>query len=244
MDSVFIISVHLTVLMITNVGEFGDGGGGVCPRTAGSYSFGCGKNLWATYTVVPSANQTLLWWTALAFGHGKGANAGSVMLLESDLAPMVDTNQTIGQFSDIPRAAFEGASASFASTSQLYVSWQADIIQQRGCDGVIVSPWTSSRNITLPTAGKNTTDGPTAQINLAPVFGSVALLGEAGAAGFCLLLLLLPASLAKEKLLLSHCYAWFCRQNHCYLLIPICVCQFHGSNYHNHSQRVECDSTR
>eukprot|EP01052_Picozoa_sp_SAG31_P048526 SAG31_NODE_10192_length_1172_cov_1.525629_1_plen_231_part_00 len=174
--------------MLTNVGEFGDGQGGACPRTAGPYSFGCGKNLlWATCicTVVPSAtaaNQTLLWWTALAFGDGKGANAGSFMLLESDLAPMVDTNQTIGQFSDIPRAAFEGASASFASTSQLYASLQADIIQQRSCDGVIVSPWTSSYNIMLPTARKNTTDGPTAPINLAPVFGSVALLGEAGAA--------------------------------------------------------------
>merc|ERR1712232_95384 len=72
--------------------------------------------------------------------------------------------------------AFTGSGASFGDGQQVW--WASDFLQQRSCADVNVSMWTGSANMSLKDLVGD--DSPTAQINIAPVFNGVALLGELG----------------------------------------------------------------
>ena len=119
-----------------------------------------------------------LWYTAFAFVLGKpSSKSPSLIILETDLAPMVDeTSLPSPSFSDVPLAPFTGAGESFpAVTPGGHVVWRGDFLAQRtqGCAAVDVSQWTGSHNVNITGEG--------VLLNIAPVIdGGIALLGEAG----------------------------------------------------------------
>merc|ERR1712232_1505456 len=99
------------------------------------------------------------------------------VLYENDLAPMIDSTALPGEFNEIPSGAFLGPGSSFAGGKE-YVLWPANFLTQRSCADVNITPWSGSVNISLQDLKGD--DGPTAQVNIAPMFGNVALLGELG----------------------------------------------------------------
>ena len=155
-----------------------------------AYTYGCGTNLLATYTAVPlaPAGVIALWWVAVGFTAGRGSLASWAMLYESDLAPMVDTSSIEAypspSFGEVPTGAFPGPGSSFpsgASAQGSYVVWEAQFIRQAdgSCKHVVVSPWRGAHNMTMLNGPRGNEDGASL-VNLAPIFGGIALLGEAG----------------------------------------------------------------
>lgn len=174
--------------------------------------------LWGTYTAVTTAPQQRgyesssdsstaaaanVWYIALAFQFKtKGKVRPTLLLLENDLAPMVDAtslsavtdrSSTVGSYSAIPVGAFLGAGAKLAGE---YVVWSGDFLKMAAsvaaapladgdgngnddapvpdaCAAVAVSAWHGSANVTVEPQGT--------LMHLAPVIGgTIALLGEAG----------------------------------------------------------------
>jgi len=143
-----------------------------------------GAELWATYTALPTTTGGLagIWYVALGFCIHCRDRAPTISLLERDLAPMVDASHLPSpSFADVPTGGFSTAGTSFAPTAQnaptRHVWWRADILAQQhaGCAGVQPALW----NGTVPTMPLPTGDGGTL-VHVAPLYGSVALLGEAG----------------------------------------------------------------
>jgi hypothetical protein len=160
--------------------------------------------LWGTYTAVTTAPQrhgisadstaaaANVWYIALAFEfRTRGKALPTLLLLESDLAPMVDATtlntastkpSTVGSYSAVPVGAFLGAGAKLTGE---YVVWAGDFLATAApamdssdapvsdaCAAVAVSAWRGSANVTVAPQGTLT--------YLAPVIGGIALLGEAG----------------------------------------------------------------
>jgi len=143
-----------------------------------------GAELWATFTAVPAARTGLagIWYTALGFCLSCKGHAPTGNLTERDLAPMVDAaGLPSPSFSDVPSGSFTAAGATFAPAGDpaptQHLWWRADVLAQQasGCDGVEPLLW----NGTVPNLPLPTGDGGTL-VHVAPVLGSVALLGEAG----------------------------------------------------------------
>ena len=175
--------------MTLGSGEFGD-----CfaqgKRTSG---YGCGTHLWATYTAVPvtagsggdgdvSAGSVGLWFAALAFVDINQRTF--VSLRESDMASMIDYAALPSQdFGDVPTGAYEGPGASFQKDHS-YVWWTGDFVNQRDCTGVSVAKFTRTAALGPIGSSKDASGkagaGNQTQANVAPVFGGIALLGEAG----------------------------------------------------------------
>ena len=150
--------------------------------------------LWGTYTSVPSGTGVArnIWYTAYCFGGGKPDKEQTCSLSESDLAPMVDGDALPdGDFSAIPTGSFGGAGSTFANSSGVtgHVLWTSDWEAQSqemhpsiysaeqaptGCGSVVPKAWASDGGVNAEMALSDTI------INVAPVFGDVALLGEAG----------------------------------------------------------------
>jgi hypothetical protein len=189
--------------MVTGAGEFGDCFG----ATHRAYTYGCGGHAWATYTAVPISSSektaggdyaardrgasTGIWWTALGFYSGRGGWPGStnyVTLHESDLAPMVDASALPSpDFGSVPAGAFRGAGVQLpnASSSSGHVVWAHHFVGQAGCAGVLPEAWNGSAHLVVqppPHKGGSHTAAVdhTSQLNIAPLIGGVALLGEAG----------------------------------------------------------------
>ncbi len=155
--------------------------------------------LWGSYTAVPAAANTMdasrnLWYTAYCFGGVKPDKEQTCTLQESDLAPMVD-NVALpsGSFSTIPRGAFAGPGTTFANSSSIsgHVVWTSDWEAQSkamypsidtaeqatpstACGAVSPKAWEGGDvvNVAMPISDTI--------VNVAPAFGGVALLGEAG----------------------------------------------------------------
>ena len=165
-------------VVLHQAGEFGD-----CTGDAHvAYTFGCGGNLFATYTAVPSAadgsdnDDVALWWTALGFAAGKGPAPGGVTLLEvrndvshTNCLPSQTSVTTTcalleadlapmadaaprSAFGDVPTGAFEGAALAFGAGSA-YVRWAPDFVNQDGCAGVEVATWNGSVALDFPQVG-------------------------------------------------------------------------------------------
>merc|ERR1711970_717117 len=146
------------------------------------YTYGCGSNVWATYTSVPisiqGSREVGLWWTIIGYAAGRGQLASWITVYESDLAPMIDADSMPVDFSEIPQGAFKGKGDHFPELSaKSYVWWVEEFVHQHDCSNIVVLHWSGSVNMTLPNNHKG--DGTT-QINIAPVYGNIALLGEAG----------------------------------------------------------------
>ena len=137
-------------------------------------------SLWGTYTSVATHSQAgtaanNLWYTAFCFGSGH-----DVSLEESDLSVMVDASALPSPtFDAIPTGAFVGSGATFPNASGVtgHVVWQSDWLSvglahnsASGCGAVAPTLWTGDP---FPMA---TTD---VIVNVAPLFGDKALLGEA-----------------------------------------------------------------
>ena len=159
--------------------------------------------LWGTYTAVTTAPQqhesstdssaaaANVWYIALAFQfRTRGKVLPTLLLLESDLAPMVDATalstatskpSTVGSYSAVPVGAFLGAGAKLIGE---YVVWSGDFLKTAppadsndapvsdACAAVALSGWNGSTNVTVDPQGTLT--------HLAPMIGGIALLGEAG----------------------------------------------------------------
>ena len=95
----------------------------------------------------------------------------------------------------MPTGAFTGAGTSFPNGSSAgggHVVWESRYVHQTDCSGVEVSEWSGAATVqVLPGASgpdavgaeAEAPKGPadfTSQVNIAPVIGGVALLGEAG----------------------------------------------------------------
>ena len=165
--------------MLTGAGGIGDCFG----KNHLKFTFGCGAYLMGTYTAVPwtASGNPAIFYTAVGFHTGKPSKLGkSVVLLEQDLAPMVDgAAPPAPTLADIPTGSFDGAGATFAAASNgsvtEHVWWFGKYASQTGCAGVTVAKWTdASVNMSLP-LGDDTT-----MVNIAPVINGAVLLGEAG----------------------------------------------------------------
>ena len=166
-------------VVLHQAGEFGD-----CTGDAHvAYTFGCGGNLFATYTAVPSAadgsdeDGVALWWTALGFAAGKGPAPGGVTLLEvrngvsptNGLPSQTSVTTTtcalleadLAPMADAaPRSAFgdvpTGAFEGAAlafGAGSAYVRWAPDFVNQDGCAGVEVAAWNGSVALGFPQVG-------------------------------------------------------------------------------------------
>ena len=187
--------------MITGAGEFGDCFG----PTHRAYTYGCGSHTWATYTAVPiipsagaqgderaaAAAENGVWWTAIGFFNGRGgAPSPNITLREDDLAPMVDaTSLPSPDFGAIPTASFEGNGTQFPVGSWAgvggHVAWGSvnGFVGQKDCTGVEPMMWTGEATMQItPAKLQQHSAGAdsTSQLNIAPVIGGVAMLGEAG----------------------------------------------------------------
>lgn len=152
--------------------------------------------LWATYTSLPNeviaksdskfhttrtaygTKHSVVWFTVFAFVLGKAdQNTQSVEVLESDIAPMIDTTaMPTGSFSDIPTGSFRGNGSALPENTT-WISWEENfLIQERsGCEGVNIQTWHGSANVSL------TMDDDDGLLNIAPVLTDLhTLLGEAG----------------------------------------------------------------
>lgn len=115
-----------------------------------AYTYGCGGNVYATYTAVlasmSGAAETNLWWTAVGFSAGRGQLPTSIELYEADLAPMVDAKDMPSpDFSDVPKGSFLGSGTAFPNTSASgYVFWNSGectlLKARRGVGSPIASP--------------------------------------------------------------------------------------------------------
>jgi len=153
-----------------------------------AYTYGCGTNLLATYTAVqlttPTGPTSRLWWTAMGFVDGRGQLQTSATIFEADLAPMSDLTREeyypAASFGSIPTGSFSGDGTKF-NHSEGHVVWEGAFVHQVSgdCSHVEVRQWTGSVNLTMPNGPRGRDDGA-AIAYLAPVFGKVALLGEAG----------------------------------------------------------------
>jgi hypothetical protein len=123
-------------------------------------------NVWATYTAVGSS----VWWTAVGWGWDTSADARSnYTLLPAHLSPMIDSSAVDGDFSAVPRGGFVGSGTTLDDLGE-YVWWdpaaEQDPARPFNTDGAMLRLATH-----LPH-----------QLNIAPVIGGVALLGEKGKA--------------------------------------------------------------
>ena len=195
--------------MITGAGEFGDCFGpthraytyGCGAHTWATYSaIPVGGKATGVHDSSRSSSNVGLWWTALGFFSGRGGSpVTTITLREDDLAPMVDA-QTLptADFSDIPAAYFNDAGLTFpappslsgssasvdttaATSSPQYVAWEHRFVHQVDCSGVVVHPWNGSTALSIVSPkGHSASEDYTTQLNIAPVFNGLALLGEAG----------------------------------------------------------------
>ena len=168
--------------MVVEAGGFGDCFG----LNHRAYTFGCGTNVFATYTAAPvvvaGGGGVAIFYVALAFAYGRGELATEVTLFESDLAAMVDSAALPAPLLDeVPTGAFSGAGEAFspdaAGSGNGHVMWISPYFAASGCGGVrSLALWNGSVAVPLPDGAG---DGVTI-VNVAPVFaGGVALLGEA-----------------------------------------------------------------
>lgn len=154
-------------------------------------------HVWATYTAVAAASPsataaaavTDIYFTVVAYMNPPPGKdnwpvnySKPVTIKESYLSSMVDTEHlpTPGGFSDIPTGGFAGPGDTFPNSSSItgHVWWAANITSADvGCAGIsAASPFESEITVAAPKVGQ----GQPALINVAPVHGDVALLGEAG----------------------------------------------------------------
>lgn len=134
------------------------------------------------------------WYSAYCFGGMKPDKEQTCSLQESDLAPMVDSAALpSGSFDTIPTGAFSGDGSVFATGNSSavtgHVVWMSDWEAQSqamypsvetatqaptDCGAVAPKAWAVGGGINAEMSVSDTI------ANVAPVFGSVALLGEAG----------------------------------------------------------------
>ena len=167
--------------MVVEAGGFGD----CFDSEHRPYTFGCGTNVLATYTAVPTATTggVAVFYLAIAFAYGRGALATSVTLFESDLAPMVDAAALPSPLlDDVPAGAFRGNGTAFApdAAGPGHVTWLSRNFTIPGCEGVSgLAAWQGAVEVPLPEGNE---DGATL-VGVAPLWpGGVALLGEAAKA--------------------------------------------------------------
>ena len=148
------------------------------------YTFGCGTNVFATYTAVPSSDTVAIYYQALAFVFGRGQLATTLDLFDGDLAVMVDASALPAPLLDtVPRGAFTGAGTTFAAdgaSGEGHVVWTPrEFLGGGGCANVATLA-VSTGNVTL-SLNEGGADGA-AHAFFAPAFktaaGTFALLGE------------------------------------------------------------------
>jgi hypothetical protein len=152
-------------------------------------------HVWATYTAVKHGASVDVHFVVVGYWlrPGKmphGANITlSVTLEEKHLSSMVDETALPSPdgFGAIPTGGFVGAGETFPNSTGGYVVWSADIVRQAtegGCSGVEVAAFDGSLALNLPdgggVAGITGSGLQPALVNVAPVHGETALLGEAG----------------------------------------------------------------
>ena len=107
-----------------------------------------------------------------------------ITIKEQHLSTMIDLDHlpTPGGFSDIPTGGFSGVGGTLPNSSTIagHVWWEAANIAATGggggCAGVSPTTFGGEMTINLPKAGQS----QPALVNIAPVHGDIALLGEAG----------------------------------------------------------------
>lgn len=195
--------------MVTGAGEFGDCFGPThiaYTYGCGSHAWATYTAVpvtatgFATTAAGAGAATVGLWWTAIGFFSGRGgAKNATVDLRENDLAPMVDGGALPSpEFGDIPSGAFGGAGDKFPSApswanaagddaaARTHVVWQPEYVGQIDCSGVKVEAWSGSAKLGIADVKKAASSAKpkpaskTSMVNVVPLFGGVALLGEAG----------------------------------------------------------------
>ena len=97
----------------------GGGGFGDCfDANHRPYTFGCGTNVFATFTstpsVLPPPAAPSISYTALAFVFGRGQLAASITLFESDFSVLVDGSAPPPPtLQEVPLASFQGEGTAF-----------------------------------------------------------------------------------------------------------------------------------
>lgn len=155
---------------LTPVGDLLAGEGGLSFRDG---------NVWATFTVVgdgdggSTSGGGHVWFTALGFSWS--GDEVPYPLRPSTLWPMLDTlTLAPAQFDDVPRGTYAGDGRSLPPGTPDYVAWHARLGES---DGTTVVPFSESKPYAVPLGSHQPY-----QVNLAPVLGSTALLGEVGKA--------------------------------------------------------------
>lgn len=170
--------------MLVEAGGFGD----CFDANHRPYTFGCGTNVWATYSAIPSNGSVALYYQVLAFNFGRGKMAASIDVFESDIAPMVDASALPSTLlDDIPRGAFSGGSGtSFpadAAGGFGHVVWAPLVFLAGGCENAVLA--NNQGNVTLFLGPEGVPGSGAAHAFFAPKFptadgGSISLLGETG----------------------------------------------------------------
>eukprot|EP01052_Picozoa_sp_SAG31_P033108 SAG31_NODE_3702_length_3974_cov_13.982452_2_plen_254_part_00 len=150
-------------------------------------------SLWGSYTSVPSNfTHVNLWFLGFVFGGGikhqndpEKTGGATVSVTQADLAPMVDATALPSPlFGSIPVGSFRGSGRTFPTLPGVtqWVAWNSQWLNQGrvlhegnsatvDCNGVEV--------VSLDADGVSVPMRDTI-VNVAPVFGHKALLGEAG----------------------------------------------------------------
>ena len=175
--------------MVVQAGGFGD----CFDEKHRPYTYGCGTNVFATYTALPSQSSgggggggVAIFYSALCFAAGRGQLATEVTLWEVDFAPMVDADSLPSPLlNSPPEGTFQGAGVTFppdassssSSSASRHLVWLSLDFTVSGCEGVSsLQVWAG--NVTAPLPPDNS-DGVTV-VNISPIFPSgLALLGEA-----------------------------------------------------------------